>query len=145
MKKAILFVLALILLSAITNAGEPGKIYLKKAKASAKNGTCFDESTHLINLGVGVGGFGYYSRGLGNGYRYSSSPAISLTYEQAWPKKLGPGFLGVGAYVGFKTAHSRYENYYYLGNTYYYEHRWELYAVCNTRGLSLGCTQFKKR
>jgi len=124
MKKAILFVLALILLSVITNASESDKIHLRTGKSSAKNGTCFDEGSHLINLGVGFGGGSYYSRGLGNGYVYSSLPAFSITYEQCWPKKLGPGYLGIGAYAGYKTAHSRYDNYYYQGNKYYYEHRW---------------------
>jgi hypothetical protein len=129
MKKVVLFVLALILLSAITNAGEPENIFLKKQKQGGENGTCFDEGTKLINLGVGFFGGSYYSRRLGGGYDYVSSPAINISYEQAYPKKLGPGYLGVGAYLGFKTARSRYNNYYYGGNQYYYEHRWNYFMI----------------
>ena len=134
MKKAILFVAALILLSVITNAKNVDKDYLKTKNHSAKNGTCFDESSHLINLGVGFGGVNFYRSRLGLGYAYSSSPAFSLTYEQAYPKKLGPGYLGIGAYVGYKTAHSRYDDYYYLGDRYYYEHRWN-YMMFAARGV----------
>jgi hypothetical protein len=134
MKKAILFVVGLILLSMLTNAGvlyrnngnEPGKT--KEA-----NGSCFDAGTRIINLGVGFGGFNYYKSGLGGGYTYKSTPAFSLTYEQAYPKKLGPGYLGIGAYFGYKRAQSRYDNSYYLGERYYYEHNWN-YMVIAARG-----------
>lgn len=134
MKKAILFIVALILLSFITNAREPGKDKPKSKKATAKNGTCFDENSHLINVGIGFGGGNYYSRNFGGGYVYSSSPAFSVTYEQAYPKKLGPGYLGIGAYAGFRTSHSRYDNYYYQNEKYYYEHRWN-YFMLTTRGV----------
>ena len=128
MKKAVLFVLALILLSAITNAGEPERIVLKGKAYSAQNGTCFDENTHLINFGIGFGGLNYFRRGLGTGYTYGTSPAFSVTYEQAYPKKLGPGYLGVGAYAGFATSHSR-NNYDYNNGLYYYEHRWNYFML----------------
>lgn len=93
---------------------------------------CFELGTKLINVGVGFGGYQYY--GSWGGYRYSSTPALSVSYEQAWPKKLGPGFLGVGAYVGFKHAQSRYEDYYIFGERYYYEHNWN-HFVAAARGV----------
>lgn len=123
MKKAILFVVALILLSMITNAKDSGGDGRKPVKMKQSSGACFDESTKIINLGVGFGGYNYY-RALGGGYSYRSTPALSLSYEQAYPKKLGPGYLGVGAYLGYKRAHSRYNDYYYMGDRYYYQHSW---------------------
>lgn len=123
MKKKILFVAGLIILSLITNAAEfdKGK---KPFKGNNADGKCFDEKTHILNVGLGFGSVGYYRAGVGGGYTYRSSPAITLTYEQAYPKKLGPGYLGVGALLGYKTASSRYDNYYYQGNKYYFENRW---------------------
>lgn len=132
MKKVILFVTALILLSLITNASENDNG--KKIIKSGDQEHCFDEKTHIINLGIGFGGFNYYRSLRGSGYVYRSSPAFSATYEQAWPKKLGPGFLGVGAYFGFKHSQSRYEDYYYLGDKYYYEHNWNYYMAA-ARGV----------
>jgi hypothetical protein len=130
MKKAVLFIGALILLSLITNAKDNGKGYnfLNKPAKAAGSGTCFDENTHLINVGIGIGGVRYYGFSRGGGYSYSSSPAISISYEQPWSKRVGPGFLGVGGYLGFKSARARYEYNYWNGNNnntnYYYEHRW---------------------
>jgi len=90
---------------------------------------CFDENTHIINLGVGFG-TGYYRDYRGAGYNYGSTPAMSITYEQAWPKRLGPGYLGVGAYLGFQHAHSRNDyDYSYGGSPYYYEHTWNNYMI----------------
>lgn len=134
MKKAILFVVALILLSMITNAKGSGGDGKKPGKTNGSSGTCFDETTKIVNLGIGFGGFNYYQSGLGGGYVYKSTPAFSFTYEQAYPKKLGPGYLGVGAYLGYKRAQSRYNDYYYLGDRYYYEHNWN-YMVVAARGV----------
>ncbi|MDQ3047606.1 MAG: hypothetical protein M3R27_08675 [Bacteroidota bacterium] len=94
---------------------------------------CFDESTKLINLGVGFGGVGYYKGRKGSGYSYGRTPAFSLSYEQAIPKKVGPGYIGVGVYFGYQNAHQRYEDVYYAGNRYYYEHNWN-YMMIAARG-----------
>lgn len=128
MKKKLLFVAGLIILSLITNATESDKTKSDKGKipfkANNPGGKCFDDKTHIINVGFGFGSYGYYRAGVLGGYTYRSSPAITLTYEQAYPKKLGPGYLGVGALLGYKTASSRYDNYYYQGSKYYFENRW---------------------
>lgn len=134
MKKALLFVAALILLSAITNAKDGINDPINIKKNSAKNGSCFDESTHLLNIGIGFGFATYRTYGLGGGYDYGSSPLFSVSYEQAWKKKLGPGYLGVGGFGSFKTSHSRYDNYYYLNTRYYYEHRWNYFTLA-ARGI----------
>ncbi|MCX6297434.1 MAG: hypothetical protein NTX97_15520 [Bacteroidetes bacterium] len=86
---------------------------------------CYDENTKIINIGVGFGSGGYFRY---SGGKYTSSPAMSVSYEQPWPKKLGPGFLGVGAYVGFQTTHYRYDYNNYWGN-YFYEERRSYYTV----------------
>lgn len=129
MKKAILLVLGLIVLSAITNAKNNDPLLLKpKANSS---GTVFDLDSKLINVGVGIG-HARVSYGLGSIYR--STPYFTASYEQAWPKKLGPGYLGVGAILGYRTAYARQNDYYYLGERYYYEHRWN-YLMVATRGV----------
>jgi hypothetical protein len=89
---------------------------------------CFDENTRVINVGIGFGGISYY-KGKGYGYTSRRSPSFSLSYEQAIHKKLGPGYLGVGAYAGYQSAHSRYIDSYYYGSAYYYEHSWKYFMI----------------
>jgi hypothetical protein len=130
-KKIVLFVMGLIILSLITNANEGTKPLRMNSVKSSSGEKCFDENSHLLNIGIGFGGGNYYGYGL-FGYTYRSTPAFSFTYEQAYPKKLGPGYLGVGAYLGYKGARSRYDNYYYNGSSYYYEHKWN-YTIIAAR------------
>jgi hypothetical protein len=115
----------------IAMAGEPFE--LKKTTTVKKiygdGGQCFDESTRIINVGVGLAASRYYSSYRGRGYSHRSSPAFSLSYEQAL-MELGPGYLGIGAYTGFHTFYSRYQYYYNNGNNhYYYENRWNNFVV----------------
>lgn len=105
-------------------------LFLKKDDGGEK---CFDENSHIINIGVGFGSRAYRSYGAFAGSSWGRTPAISLTYEQAWPKKLGPGYLGVGAYIGFQHEYYKYNYSYYNAswnyNTYYYNHSWNYYLV----------------
>lgn len=106
-------------------AGEPinpNRMFLKAGDGEK----CYDENSHVINVGIGVGS-GYYLRA--SGEKYSSSPYLSLSYEQPWSKKLGPGFLGVGAYFGYKTEKYEYHYYSNFGNAYHYERRYSYYTV----------------
>jgi hypothetical protein len=89
---------------------------------------CFTENTKILNTGIGAGS-GYYASYRGAGYAYKSSPAFSISYEQALPKKLGPGYLGIGAYLGYQSSSSRNNTAYYSGNYYYYEHKWRSFLV----------------
>lgn len=100
--------------------------FLKKEDGGEK---CFDESTHIINIGVGFGSRAYHSLYLGGAYRYGRTPAFSLTYEQPWKQKLGPGYLGVGAYLGFQHEYYEYDYDYLFSNTYHYKHSWNYYMV----------------
>lgn len=87
---------------------------------------CFDENTHIINLGIGFRG-GYYNYGTAGNYSYGRTPVFNASYEQAIRKKLGPGYLGVGAFFGYQGEHYKYtySDYYgYNYGTYYYEHHW---------------------
>lgn len=118
--------LVLIGLSSVAFAGEPVintltyKISLEDAGEKS-----FNENTKIINIGIGSGGNRYYR---GSGYDvYGRSPAFSLSYEQPWRERLGPGFLGVGAYFGFQNAH--YRNNHYTSSNYYYEHNWNYMMI----------------
>ncbi len=102
------------------------------AQNSGSAEKCFDENTHIINLGAGFGSVGYYRAYRGVGYDYGATPAISLTYEQPLRNKVGPGYIGVGAYFGFQHIHSRYDYYGYNYNTYgnyYYQDTWNNYMI----------------
>lgn len=96
----------------------------KKKNSTETKPKCFDENTRIINVGVGFGGGNYYKYGSGGSQRYRRSPAFSVTYEQAFKKKLGPGYLGLGAYFGYQNASYRYDDVYYKGERYYYQHSW---------------------
>lgn len=93
---------------------------------------CFDESTHIINLGVGFGGGNYY-KGAYGGYSSRRSPAFSLSYEQSLSKRIGPGYIGVGAYAGFQTAYYHYDYDDNWNRRYYYEHKYN-YMMIAARG-----------
>src|ERR1043166_7100072 len=122
MKKiSAMFIFSGLVISAF--AGQPQKRNFLLADDGEK---CFGENTHVINIGIGAG-TGYYERAYGETYR--SSPYITLSYEQAWPKRIGPGYLGVGAYFGYRTE--KYTRHYSdgFGNAYYYERRYSYYDI----------------
>ena len=103
MKKAIYFTLGLIILSFLTNAGNPdsGKGFL--LAPLNKDGKCFDENTRVINVGIGLG-YSYYSYNTGPGSSVNNLPTISVSYEQPWSKRFGPGLMGIGGYLAYKGS-----------------------------------------
>ncbi|MBA3665337.1 MAG: hypothetical protein H0W61_14155 [Bacteroidetes bacterium] len=116
-KKNILLVAFFI--AALTVSAQKNKN--KNASSSAPSGgKCFDESSKVINIGVGFLGNGYYSYHNNRNYYYHSNPAFNISYEQAIPNKLGPGLLGIGIYLGYQSAYFRYDKNYYYNNAYYY-------------------------
>jgi hypothetical protein len=132
--KKIIFLIAILAMVSPSFAGDfPSKkrnySFIKKNDGGEK---CFDENTHIINIGVGWGRR-YYSFLGAPGYSSGTTPAFSLTYEQPWKQKLGPGYLGVGAYFGFQHAFYKYDYSYYNNllqyNTYYYRHSWNYYML----------------
>ncbi|MES2139467.1 MAG: hypothetical protein V4511_07140 [Bacteroidota bacterium] len=118
--------LVLIGLSSVAYAGEPVQKVLTYNISQEDSGEkSFNENTHIINIGIGSGGNRYYR---GAGYDdFGRSPAFSLSYEQPWRERLGPGYLGVGAYFGYQNAH--YRNNHYTGSNYYYEHNWNYMMI----------------
>ena len=127
--KKIITIIFITCLTFNSFASEPVVGSVSTNTASGDGGQCFDESSHIINLGFGFGGRRYYSGYYGSGYDYGRSPAFSLSYEQPWKSKVGPGFLGIGAYIGYQTEHSRYNDYYYKGSKYYYDYRWNHFMI----------------
>lgn len=136
MKKHLLIIVALSTISSLAFSsvdGDPKKkdrSYWLSKKGNDGGEKCFDENTHVINLGVGFGrSYAYLYHAAG--YSSGTTPAFSFTYEQPWPKRLGPGYLGVGAYLGFQHAYYNYNYDYYYSNkyTYYYKHSWNYYMV----------------
>jgi hypothetical protein len=100
---------------------------------NSANAQCYDENTKLINLGIGFGK-SYYKFNRVKGYEYGRTPVFALSYEQPLPNKVGPGYIGVGAYFSFQHAQERYtyNDYLYNGNHYdntYYQHNWNHYVV----------------
>jgi len=71
------------------------------AKASATTEP-FGVGSNALNLGIGLGSRYGYGSGLLGGSS-SVSPAISLSYERGF-MPLGPGVLGLGAFVGYQGA-----------------------------------------
>ena len=123
--KKVLFIL-LTSLIAVPAIGDERPIPVKKEKEKslfmkddAGGEKCFNENTHIINLGVGFGNPSYHSVYYGGkGYRYGQTPAFSFTYEQALPKKVGPGSLGLGAYFGFQHEYYDYDYNNSFNNSY---------------------------
>lgn len=139
-----LFFVLLILGSKQTNAQNKKNNSSKSSSSAASGGGCFNESSKIINIGIGFGGRSYYNYSRATGYSYRSSPAISVSYEQALPKKVGPGFLGLGAYLGYQSAYLKYDDYYYNNNKYYYRHNWK-YMMFTVRGAyHLDALNFEK-
>ncbi len=97
-----------------------------------EGGKCYDESTHLLNLGVGFGGSAYYDFRTGTGYSKGRTPVFVLSYEQPLRNKVGPGYIGLGPYFSFQNAHERYDYYYkYNGvnDKYYHERNWNYFVI----------------
>lgn len=103
------------------------------AQKNSGGGKCFDENSHLINLGIGFGNSYYsFSKYKANGYESGRTPIFLLSYEQPLRNKVGPGYIGVGGLFSFQNAHTRYNyDYYYnsANNRYYYEHNWNTYVI----------------
>jgi hypothetical protein len=108
-KRSLILVLFLLFISTLTNAQS------------------FTESSKVVNAGVGLG-YNYYKAYRGSGYKYGSTPVICLSYEQGYPKRVGPGIIGIGGLVTFQNAYSRYDNI-YLGSGYKDSYRWSNFVL----------------
>ncbi len=72
------------------------------ARATASGDSPFDVGTNALNLGIGLGSRYGYGSGLLGGSS-SVTPALSASFERGI-LPLGPGVLGVGAFVGYQGA-----------------------------------------
>ncbi|MBA2612624.1 MAG: hypothetical protein H0U95_11670 [Bacteroidetes bacterium] len=129
MNKIKLVVCWIFILSTTLSFAQDKKKNSNTLSGSGNGSACFNESSHVLNVGIGFGTRGYYHYTRGYGYSYHSGPMFSLSYEQALPKKIGPGYLGVGAYLGYQHAYLEFDNYYYNGNQYYYRHNWRYMLI----------------
>jgi hypothetical protein len=101
------------------------------AQGSGGGGDCYDENSHLINLGVGLTG-SYYHFENRKGYSHGRTPAFIFVYEQPLRNKVGPGYIGIGPYLSYQTAYERYDyDWYYNGknDNYYYRHQWNYFVI----------------
>ena len=86
---------------AATPAARPAPPAKTSAKANSADEP-FGVGTNALNLGIGLGNrYGYGTAFFGGSS--SISPAISLSYERGF-MQLGPGVLGLGAFVGYQGA-----------------------------------------
>lgn len=124
MKKSILLLLpAIFAFSSAESAPDKGEQSTEATQSGDTGGKCYDENTHIINLGAGFGGArSYYRAGRG----YTTTPTFSISYEQPIRPRVGPGYIGVGAFMGFQHSDYRYDDRY---SNYYYEHDWNSLSI----------------
>lgn len=68
----------------------------------------FDKGSNIIGLALGVGvNYGYYGTGYTN---RSVSPTLILTYDHGFFPEIGPGTIGIGGVIAYKS--SSYKSYY---------------------------------
>ena len=80
----------------------------------------FDIGDNVIGLSFGIGG--HYTT---SSFGYSSqSPAIGIFYEKGMKWEAGPGIIGLGGYLGYKSL--RYK-------TEFYDWKWS-YTILGIRG-----------
>ncbi|MCW5899419.1 MAG: hypothetical protein KIT10_09145 [Flavobacteriales bacterium] len=94
-------------------------LFLASAMTQAQS---FDVGTNVLSASVGIGG--YY--GASSAYT-SQTPALGLSYEKGITR-LGPGELGLGGYLGYKTLANRYS-----GPGFEYDWSWT-YLILGVRG-----------
>lgn len=92
--------------------------------SNAQNNTAFTTGDNVLGLGIGIGG--HYGAS-GNGYS-SQSPAIGIMYEKGMGWKAGPGIIGLGGYLGYKSL--RYKA---VSGYYSYDWKWT-YTIIGVRG-----------
>ncbi|MBA3705601.1 MAG: hypothetical protein H0W84_06780 [Bacteroidetes bacterium] len=99
--------------------------FQKVPKTPSSLYSCFDGNSNVINIGIGFGGGdNYYKIAKDSTYSYIIDPVYNLTYEHGLPKKIGPGYLGLGIYFGYQTSRYRFTNsHFFDGN--YYEQNWK--------------------
>ena len=110
LKRSLLFLVALFLLSVITHAQ-----------------SAFDQHTSVLQIGIGGGrSSGYFNNAL-----YSSrfrTPVFVINYETALDKKVGPGLISLGVQGFFRSTSYRYTSNIFNA-TYRERNRWSDYGI----------------
>lgn len=91
---------------------------------SSVNAQAFEEGNNIVGIGIGIGG--YYNAYSGS--YTSQTPAIGLSYEKITGIDVGPGSLGLGGFLGYKSL--TYEASYLYGK---YDWKWT-YTIVGFRG-----------
>ena len=83
----------------------------------------FDKGNNVLGLAIGIGGhYGVY-----NSYS-SQTPAIGIMYEKGMQWEAGPGIIGMGGYLGYKSLS-------YKSSVPYYEYDYSwTYFILGVRG-----------
>jgi hypothetical protein len=92
-KKIIFGLFSITLLSGTAFAAEPA----------------FDKGSNVIGLGIGMGvDYGNYSGFYGSS---TVSPTIYASYDHGFFSEVGPGTIGIGAVIAYKSSSSKYLTY----------------------------------
>ncbi len=127
-KKLMVFILLVCAIAAFSRPSLSGS----ERQSVSGTGPAFGEGSKVLNVGLGFGNHYYAYRGYG--YNVRRTPEFSLSYEQALKNKLGPGYLGLGAYMGFQAASYKNEDYYFHNQRYYYQHNYQYWHIA-ARGV----------
>ncbi len=101
MKQALILSVTSIALLLLTAAASTGQEKTSKAK---RKYTSFEEGSRSLGFSVGTGiNYNYY----GN---VTALPAFAVTWDKGIIGDVGPGTIGLGGIVGFKTAYYEYGN-----------------------------------
>ena len=77
----------------------------------------------MVNFGVGFGNL--YYRGLGAGYDFTSTPALSISLDHSFKKfEEIQGTIGLGGLIGFQSSSSKYTN-----SFGYYKYHWNNFII----------------
>ncbi len=102
-------------------------LLLSAATSTTSTAQTFNIGDKIVGLSIGVGG--NYSAGS----TYSSqTPALGITYEQG-VTDLGPGVLGIGGYLGYKSLSAK-TDYVFGPSRYNYDWTWN-YLIIGVRGV----------
>ncbi|MCB2406914.1 hypothetical protein [Hymenobacter lucidus] len=91
-------------------APETAKASAKSTGSGEASGELFRKGTNAVNLGIGLLGVGYGYSVLG-GSNYSSTPVMSASFEHGLIEGVGPGTIGVGGLVGYRSDTWKYSGY----------------------------------
>src|SRR5947207_1081451 len=96
--------------------------------AQASEHDAFDKGNNVLGLAFGIGGhYGAYS-----GYS-SQTPSIGIMYEKGMSWQAGPGVIGLGGYLGYKSLRYKEDISYPPFYTVKYDYKWS-YIIIGARG-----------